>query len=66
MIRIPFDITAKECEESAVENRTCEACTFMNILSNHEAKPIKHSLQDISKMNLHKEKLLAELSERNN
>jgi len=52
---LPFDITAKECEKSCIEGRACMACSFFS------QKKIKHTLEEIAKMNQKKELWLAEM-----
>jgi len=57
---LPFDITNKECDKSFNENRPCMACSFFS------KKVIKHTLEDINKAELHREKLLEDIKKHQN
>lgn len=51
---LPFDITNKECDKSFAENRPCMACSFFS------GQVHKHTLEEINRVELHREKLLEE------
>ena len=55
MDKLPFDITNRECDESFNENRPCLACSFFS------KSFVKHTLEDINRAELHREKLLEEI-----
>lgn len=57
---LPFDITNKECDKSFAENRPCMACSFFS------KKIHKHTLEEINKSELHREKMLEELMDAKN
>lgn len=53
-----LDITNKECDLSFAQNRPCNACSMCS------GKVIRHTLEDINTAELKREKLLAQMEEK--